>query len=1056
MEAKTRRHRPSRERSRLMFLSHGLRYGQPSMWSLYLTLCMAVVFGGCAEIIGAPFDKEFVVAQATPDGGAMANGIAASCIERGAECGAFQDDVLLVTFYCGGCASNAQCLDNQCVCNTVTCEDLGVECGYQNNGCNQLINCGRCEALYPGDPKKAYCGTEGTCGEAPVLPSTCEEVRALGLAADCGTVGVGERTLDCGSCLGREQCINNRCEGYTPLTCEELTGGGLLCGTFPNGAGDEITCACGPEERCSQGNICCTPRTECSEESCGTMPDGCGGTIDCGGCGDGETCQGNVCCGGTPECPPGACGSQVEVCGQLLNCGCASGQCCLGDEDGSGVCHTPSCPTDGRCGDALPDGCGGTVDGCGCPSEHECGSSNMCECVPRSCPTDGTCGLVDDGCGGVLECFVCPAGELCNEGQCCLPSCPSDGACGLVSNGCGGQIMCGCAEGEACVEKQCVTPECPAGAECGVNLVNGLALSCRGQCEEGDMCAERADGIYACGDCSAECPTGGSCGLLDLGCTSLSCAGDCALPGQFCVNHQSGEGPDNFSCCTPSCPNVNEATCGDNVDPFCGGNVANCPGICPSGQRCVLNDEGDYGCVTPQCPSNPVCGQNQALPEGTIQCRGSCSGANEQCVQTGAVFECVCQVITDPCGDSCGSSASNGCGGQVSCSCPASEECVQGACCKPDTARAVCDAAEAECGVVVDPKCGLDANCGLCGADQTCDDLQCVCDPSKCEAHESCDAASETCKCDSSKCPDGQACTNAGVCSCDSSQCPSGKTCNSQGMCACPQSNTSACAGNTCGTALNSCGDTVTCGTCSGSRTCEAGQCVCNESDEDACEGIECGSTQNACGESINCGACGTNEMCSGGQCVCNESATAACARLEYECGPALNICGDSITCPTPCGADQTCSGNQCVCTATPEQACATFECGEVVHPCLGMVMCPNGCTTNETCVNHECVCQESAAAACLRLELECGAPPAEATNLCGETLPLGTTCGTCAGTETCQNNQCTCVETACQNRVCGMVTSSCTGMDISCGTCSSGTCSDAGVCTPPATDSGP
>lgn len=1023
--------------------------------ALWVTwLAVVLVFQGCAKLLGGPLDGVFVLDNGGADGSVLGSTVA-SCQSRGAECGEFFDDALGVVFQCGVCSSNERCVSNRCVCETLSCDELGAECGFQNNGCSQLTSCGKCETLYPGDANKAFCDTQGKCGPAPVLPTTCEEVRALGQAADCGVVGVGETTLDCGSCPGREQCINNRCEGYEPLSCEELTGGGILCGTFPTGAGGEITCACGLNERCAAGNVCCTPRTVCPADGCGVIPDGCGGTIDCGGCGDGETCLENVCCGGTPECPVGVCGAQVLVCGQVLECGCGAGECCVGDDDGSGVCHMPSCPTDGSCGDNLDDGCGGKVSGCGCPENHVC-NAGMCDCVPRTCPTDGSeCGTLDDGCGGQINCHVCPedGAQTCYEGSCCEPSCPADGSCGLVSNGCGGQKTCECAEGEACINGKCATPECPADAECGINVVAGVALSCRGPCESGVTCAERADGVYACGDCSATCPADAQCGVVDVGCTLLSCEGSCGLESQSCVNRKLGAGPDNFSCCTPSCPNVSEATCGDNVDPACGGQTVSCPGTCSNGRSCILGDDGEYSCVTLECPPNATCGENSAIPEGTIQCDGACEGANNDCRLSGSVFVCVCQTV-DNCGNSCDTSASNGCGGTADCTCPATEVCTDGQCCRPESARTVCDDANAECGSLIESECGTEVACGLCPSDQTCTNNQCVCDPTKCEANETCDAATQTCKCDSTKCPAGQSCTAQGTCTCDSSKCPDGKVCNAQGMCACPQTNQQACAGATCGTTVNSCGETVNCGTCPANRTCDGGECVCNESDAQACSGLACGSTTNDCMEQVSCSnTCDSQtEQCSGNQCACRETATQACQRLGYECGPATNNCGDAITCPNTCTAYEHCTANTCICNETPEQACERQNlCGDVAgagkqDQCGGALGNCGDCADGYDCVNTQCECIETVAEACERLNL-CGQLTGQdVTNSCGEPiLDCGETA--CSATETCQDSHCVCSNTAtCGARVCGFVVDSCTGDQIPCGSCDSGTCAPDGL----------
>lgn len=1025
-------------------------------WLLFGVLVLLLGGTGCSKLLGGPFDKVFIVDDGAGDGG-IAGTVAASCITRNAECGEFFDEALGVTFQCGGCASNERCVANRCVCDTVSCEELSAECGYQNNGCSQLTSCGKCEDVYAGDPEKAFCNTEGKCGPAPVLPTTCEEVRALGQAADCGIVGIGETTLDCGTCPGREQCINNSCEGYEPLTCDELTGGGSLCGTFPNGAGGEITCACGPDERCAAGNVCCTPRTVCPTDGCGIMSDGCGGKIDCGGCDGGETCLANVCCGATPQCPVGACGPQVSVCGQLLDCGCGAGECCVGDEDGSGFCHMPSCPTDGSCGDGLDDGCGGTADGCGCPDGHVCNAEQQCECVPRECPIDGSeCGVLDDGCGGQINCFVCPqeGQQTCYENACCAPSCPTDGSCGTVSNGCGGLKTCGCADGETCIEGKCATPECPAGSDCGINLVGGVALSCRGECEDGQTCAERGDGVYACGDCSATCPTDAACGLVDVGCTILSCDGACGLDTQSCVNRKVGDGPDNFNCCTPSCPNVSEATCGDNVDPQCGGQTASCPGMCPTGERCVLGDDGEYGCVVPECPSNPTCGENPAVPEGTIQCDGSCEGANEMCAQSGSAFTCECNVPVGICGNSCDTTISDVCGEDIPCTCSTGEVCADGSCCRPAAARAVCEQANAECGTVIDPTCEIEVECGPCTAEQTCTDNQCLCDPTKCEANESCDSATQACKCDSSKCPSGQSCTAQGTCTCDSSKCPDGKVCNAQGMCACPQTTQEACAGAVCGMVENECGEMVSCGNCGANRTCDDGQCVCNESNAEACAGIACGSTTNDCMEPVSCpNTCdAVLEQCSGNQCACKELTSAACQRLGHECGPGTNNCGDAITCPNTCDNDEHCTGNSCVCNQTPPQACeAQNLCGDVtglgkVDNCGGALTSCGDCDSPdyECGVDHTCVCAETVTEACNRQNL-CG--PLSAGSYTDQCDGVLTNCGECAANEECENSQCVavCVEATCGSRVCGTIASVCGGQPIPCGTCDGGTCAPDG-----------
>ncbi|RKH89847.1 hypothetical protein D7Y21_09040 [Corallococcus sp. AB045] len=119
---------------------------------------------------------------------------------------------------------------------------------------------------------------------------------------------------------------------------------------------------------------------------------------------------------------------------------------------------TPSvtCASEGKNCDAIPDGCGGTLD-CG-----TCGSGQLCEanvcvsCTPTTCAEQGkNCGSIPDGCGGTLACGSCSGTDVCNANVCgsCTPTtCEAQGrSCGTLSDGCGGTLSCGtCAAGNTC------------------------------------------------------------------------------------------------------------------------------------------------------------------------------------------------------------------------------------------------------------------------------------------------------------------------------------------------------------------------------------------------------------------------------------------------------------------------------------------------------------------------------------------------------------------------------------------------------------------------------
>lgn len=1057
---------------------------------LALTL-VALLTSGCETLIGGDFGQRFKLAK--PDSGVGPGPTLESCGDR--NCGSFEADG--VTVYCGSCPSEQVCVENKCTCNPQTCQALGAECGYRSNGCNRPQYCGSCERNYPNDPSKAFCHDDGKCGDETGLAKTCEDVRAQGRAAECGDVGVGETLLSCGECQGRELCSNNECSGYAPLKCEEITGGGLLCGSFPDGNGGAITCGCGNGEVCAPGGVCCTARAECPANSCGTMPDGCGGTIDCGGCEKGEVCSGNVCCTDDPQCPAGVCG-EIKICGRTLLCGeCAGQQCCVKDAQGMGRCHTPSCPANGLCGDDMPNGCGtgGTIDACGCPDGLSC-NQGRCECIPKTCPADGTtCGQIDDGCGGFLTCG-CTDGRTCVDGMCCSPSCPDGGACGLQPDGCGGLIACNtCGEGEVCNDGACMTPSCPDNAVCGSNETNGVVLTCLGTCSNGQPCSAQ-NGVYTCGDCTATCPASGSCGLTDLGCTTASCPGVCGVDGQVCVNRGQQGNPDNYQCCSARCPVAQSIACGAYQDPSCPGTATSCQGSCPEGESCIATN-GVYACKQLTCPDNARCGSNE-VDGVAIQCPGTCTKPNDMCIKDGATYSCICSPNEDPCGDTCGTTAQDGCSAQpVTCSCSGTDTCIGGTCCSPLSAQAACLAAGAQCGVVQEPNCGVDRACSTCADDQTCVANQCVCDQTKCAANETCDAASGRCVCDSTKCPAGQECNAQGACTCDDDQCPEGRVCNSSGLCACPQTNLEACeaALAECGVVTNECDEEVTCSTCAEGWECQGNTCVCAETLEETCSAFECADmVMNSCRQMVDCSTvvpCDPGYACSQGTCVCVQNPQTACDNANAQCGTVENSCGQVVSCPE-CSAGKTCDtdNNECLCSETPAQACARVgvPCGDVEDACGDTVPCPNTCTGLKVCIGDACVCPQTDAEACENADCgtvtnQCG-DTVECPDLCNEALeectPGGTVCrclqsdAEACGTVECgtvlnnceepvpcgecdielnevcipETGQCDCRDPgACANRVCGTVIDAC-NEEIECGDpCQPGSaCNDAGT----------
>jgi hypothetical protein len=350
---------------------------------------VAVVLGfsqGCQMIGGVDFGAvhardEGVDAATSDEGGDAAvpateagPGCAPkTCAQLGRQCGV-QDDGCKNAIDCGTCQGSATCQDGRCACTPTTCPQLHATCGTQNDGCGNAIACGTCAA-----------GQACTNNACQCSPKKCTDYQAV-----CGNLpdGCGQ-LLHCGDCtdVAKPNCTGASANGPytcspTPCTPKTCAGLGANCGQVADGCGGTIascgTCTapltCGGA---GTANVCgCTPTT-CAAlgKNCGTVPDGCGGNLNCGSCTAPQTCSGggtaNVC-GCTPltACPAGyQCGVYPDGCGANLNCG--------------------------ACGGVNTCGGGGQPNVCGCTSD---GSCSKC------------CGIGKDNCG-----------LPCNDGSCCTP-----------------------------------------------------------------------------------------------------------------------------------------------------------------------------------------------------------------------------------------------------------------------------------------------------------------------------------------------------------------------------------------------------------------------------------------------------------------------------------------------------------------------------------------------------------------------------------------------------------------------------------------------------------
>ncbi len=462
-----------------------------------------------------------------------------------------------------------------------------------------------------------------------------------------------------------------------------------------------------------------------------------------------------------------------------------------GNAGGGGGTNTGTAGADGIGGDGPNnplDGFGGDIIGDGG------------NCTPTTCEAQGkTCGLTADGCGSVIDCGGCADGKVCGL---------------LEANQCAGveDVCVRVSQEVACADKQC-----------GV---------------EGDGCG----GTYDCGSC----PTGQLCGLVE--------AYQCATP----PSSSSTDCPARIT----SCASVG-ASCGV-IGNGCGGTI-DCGG-CGTGELCGNDPTKPLQCapfdacvgLSPEAACAGKCGVVGDGCGGTVDCEAEnqgCTG-DDTCGGGGVAFQCgqgddySCEPDENACqGRECGF-VSDGCGAAIDCGagagCGGGEQCSNGQCvaiqpgCTALTKEAAC--AGKECGTVGD-NCGgtyqCGANNGACTAPEQCGVISAYqCDISPNDS-ENCVARTREEACAGKECGeafDGCGTTGNHVYDCGplaNGACPGGTFCGVQEAYQCdPLPTQPACVPNgqnctnqgwACGTFVDNCGNTSSCGTCIESQTCMGG-----------------------------------------------------------------------------------------------------------------------------------------------------------------------------------------------------------------------------------------
>lgn len=384
------------------------------------------------------------------------------------------------------------------------------------------------------------------------------------------------------------------------------------------------------------------------------------------------------------------------------------------------------------------------------------------------------------------------------------------------------------------------------------------------------------------------------------------------------------------------------------------------------------------------------------------------------------------------------------------------------------------------CGVQGDGCGGLTQNCGTCSAPLTCGGGGV---PNQCGYPDSGTCKGKTCGELNVACgPAGDGCGNVIQCG----NCTAPATCGGGGVagqCGYPDAGCTplTCASypsTTCGEQSDGCGGhTAYCNPCTLPATCGgggvAGACGYPNGSctPETCssKGLQCGYGSDGCGGvTADCGTCPAGSACSNNMCVPIDAGSACvpqtCGQLNIQCGQTDDGCGTLLTCAS-CPAGQSCVFNKCVMPdggACTPLTCSNFPsttCGEQSDGCGGHTADCNPCTPPATCggggVPNQCGYPDSGACT----PLTCSAFPSTTcgpqADGCGGVTAF---CNPCKSPATCGGGgvagQCgypdggSCVPQTCQqqNIACGPAGDGC-GNVIQCGMCvAPQTCGGGGV----------
>ncbi len=208
--------------------------------------------------------------------------------------------------------------------------------------------------------------------------------------------------------------------------------------------------------------------------------------------------------------------------------------------------------------------------------------NGVLECLPLSGPSNETCDGFDNDCNGLVDDGdICPAGEVCDNGN-CVPEC-------------GGEFPC--PPGQECDDAKglCVDPDC-VGKTCmeGTTCIKGI---CQDPCS-GVVCPQ------------AQACIAGNC--IDP-CGAITCDDNQVCVAGACIDKCQCAGCPAQNQCQPSGICIHDACV--NV-------------TCPAGQYCVADGTCADACEGVVCPAGQICAEGQCADDPNPTGSGGTGGGS--------------------------------------------------------------------------------------------------------------------------------------------------------------------------------------------------------------------------------------------------------------------------------------------------------------------------------------------------------------------------------------------------------------------------------------------